>query len=312
MSGKLLQKIASLFQSPPAPPAFEPMANGKAPPDYLAWPTEKKVELWRRHPLVGDIDIRVPLLPDIRMHSQNDDSVVKELWWTDFVGWELASLRIWNALARKVEGTILDIGGYTGIFSIYAHAVAPEARILVFEAQPRGVARIRQNLALNGADAVQVVHAAVADRSGNIILHYYEKPDIISSVASINDNALADRTMEIPALRLDEADVVPRPVRLVKMDIEGAEEKALGGMRALIATDRPDMLIEANSPDHLNAYRPFFPPDYAVYAIDERKLHLKRLHGRVASQDEGRNYLFTVRPLDELRGLFAAGGLTIA
>src|SRR5690349_8676535 len=55
-------------------------------------------------PPEGVIPIRMPGVPEFSMVSHNDDTVVKELHWTGYSGWERTSLQIWSALAARASG----------------------------------------------------------------------------------------------------------------------------------------------------------------------------------------------------------------
>ena len=52
--------------------------------------------------------------------------------------------------------------------------------------------------------------------------------------------------MTAPLPKLDELDL-PRPVRFIKIDIEGAEPLAFRGGRELLRADKPTILCEINS-----------------------------------------------------------------
>ena len=91
-------------------------------------------------------------------------------------------------------------------------------------------------------------------------------------------------------MRLD--DVVPGPVDLVKIDVEGAEPLVLRGMTTLLATWRPAIIVELNeywlrevsscsSGDVLELLRSF---DYDVITI-ESFLAGRRAAAKVASDD---------------------------
>lgn len=95
------------------------------PQGYDSMPLEEEKAFWRANPLNGEVTIKVPGLPEFTMMNRNDDTVVKELYWIDYTGWEATSLRLWAALAARASGIPLDIGAYSGIHSILAAMVNP-------------------------------------------------------------------------------------------------------------------------------------------------------------------------------------------
>jgi len=83
--------------------------------------TKEKKEFWIKNPVKGEIDIIIDGLPAFKMFCENDDTVVKELYWTDYKDWELTSLTLWNNLLEEVDNLcVLDIGAYSGIYSLIA------------------------------------------------------------------------------------------------------------------------------------------------------------------------------------------------
>jgi FkbM family methyltransferase len=58
---------------------------------------------------------------------------------------------------------VFDVGGNIGTFALFAHASAPGGRIFTFEPAPPLYARLRANLALNGATARAFNHGIAAD-----------------------------------------------------------------------------------------------------------------------------------------------------
>ena len=87
--------------------------------DYKKLFTAEKKVFWKENPIHGDIDISIEGIPPFKMHCKNDDTVVKELYWTAFKGWEFTSLTLWNNLLDMLEkGIVLDIGTYSGIYSL--------------------------------------------------------------------------------------------------------------------------------------------------------------------------------------------------
>ena len=84
------------------------------PNEYLCMNINGKKKFWKANPVKGDISIKLPFMPCFLMHCDNDDTVVKELYWTKYQGWELTSLKLWHNLSVKVGNSIiLDIGTYS-------------------------------------------------------------------------------------------------------------------------------------------------------------------------------------------------------
>jgi hypothetical protein len=55
---------------------------------YDTMTLDEKKAFWRANPVHGEVRISVPGVPEFAMLNRNDDTVVKELHWTDFRGWD--------------------------------------------------------------------------------------------------------------------------------------------------------------------------------------------------------------------------------
>lgn len=273
---------------------------------YKAMSTRQKKIFWQSHPVRGDIAIELPDLPAFLMNSDNDDTVVKELYWTNFRGWERTSMHIWGRIAGEAaSGIVLDVGSYSGIYSLVAALANPTRRILAVDIQPRCLDRLEQNGQLNGIDTITTVHAACIDRAGMVSYSFYEEADVLSSIASVEPNPINDRTAEAPAITIDglvEEHAPGGRVRLIKIDVEGAEDKALGGAARTLDRDRPDVLIEINDRRRVSAVRKLFPRGYHCYSIDDSNPRVRRV-GAFSAPFEDRNFLFSTRPIGEVAAL---------
>ena len=98
---------------------------------------------------------------------------------------------------------------------------------------------------LNRAESIDIRAQAVWHEPGEI--HLFEFADADHDLASLgkrSDKRVADEYL-VKTVRLD--DVVCEPVRLYKLDIEGAEWSAMqGSQRILFSDPPPHVLIELN------------------------------------------------------------------
>ena len=128
-------------------------------------------------------------------------------------------------------GVAVDIGANIGYYTLLmARTVGPEGRVIAFEPDAENARILRKNLEANGYSNVTVVEAAVAEAEGVVRLH-------LADGNSVNHRLSADEdgraTVEIPAVTLDEWLAVHDITRVdfIKLDIEGAETRALAGMK---------------------------------------------------------------------------------
>lgn len=154
----------------------------------------------------------------------------------------------------------LHVGASDGRHSYVMTQVAPKARIYAFEPSAFTFEVLKTCLAWHRiADRVTPVHAAVSDHSGEMLLVTPMKTSgrmgrAYAFVAETAPNGTArpdldDMGAEIqttPVVALDAfcAEHGVDHVDFIRMDIEGAEQKALEGALALIDRDHPHVLIE--------------------------------------------------------------------
>lgn len=139
--------------------------------------------------------------------------------------------------------TFVDGGANVGMFSIPAAArVGREGRVLAFEPVPGTAARLRENAALNGFSWVEVREEAIAAAAGE-----REFVMLGGDAAGLSSFTPKHRgggdVRRVRTVTLDEV-VGEGPVRLVKLDLEGAEVEALRGAASVLARQRPDLVLE--------------------------------------------------------------------
>jgi FkbM family methyltransferase len=157
------------------------------------------------------------------------------------------------ALVRRLlqpGDVFFDIGANVGFYSLIgAGAVGATGRVHAFEPMPRNADKLRGAIALNALTHIVVNQAAVGDAPGTLTLHFPDDKDENSGWATVVVDGKKPNQIDVPMITVDEyveAQKIAR-VKLIKMDIEGAEPLALAGMRGLLArANAPDMLVEIN------------------------------------------------------------------
>jgi len=169
----------------------------------------------------------------------------------------------------------VDVGASVGYFvATAAMEVGPTGRVYAFDAQTEHCRLIREHAAMNGLDNIDVHCLACWSESGRLELNRFEDAPMTSaSIGRRSDMAVAE-SVSVAAGRLD--DMVDRPVKLLKIDVEGAEREALAGAQRLLFADRfPHLLTELN----LRVTQPFGyrPMDLIDWLLSHRpgiRLHI--------------------------------------
>jgi FkbM family methyltransferase len=154
----------------------------------------------------------------------------------------------------------LHVGASDGRHSYVMTQVAPKARIYALEPSAFSYEVLKLCMAWHGiSDRVTAVHAAASDKPGELLLVTPKKTSgrMGRAYAYVAETApegparpdVEDRGSEVqptPVVTLDEfcaSNGVER-VDFIRMDIEGAELRALQGARGILDRDRPHVLLE--------------------------------------------------------------------
>jgi FkbM family methyltransferase len=196
-----------------------------------------------------------------------------ELFWRGLYGnYERESLRLWVALCARAR-SIVDVGANTGVYSLVAKTVNPNAVVTAFEPVERIYQKLVDNARLNRFD-LRSHQLALSDRTGEAF--YFDTMTEHAYSVTVNRNLLepgtAGEKRALQTITLDEfirQHGVDR-IDLMKIDVETHEPEVLDGFRAHLDTFHPDMLIEvlddeiAARLDGILAGR-----NYLYYDIDE-------------------------------------------
>ena len=127
--------------------------------------------------------------------------------------------------------TILDLGANIGVAAAWFRSRYPSARIVAVEPDPGTFAKLERSL--GDDDAVTLVNAAVAARSGETTIFHARGYSVASSLRGADFEAAS--SARVRAWTLDDLCAEHRLERvdLLKLDVEGAELEALEGLSRL-------------------------------------------------------------------------------
>jgi FkbM family methyltransferase len=134
--------------------------------------------------------------------------------------------------------TCVDAGAHIGYMTlIMVRAAGPTGCVVAFEPSETNCGRLRENLALNSVENAIVVQAFVS--AGEGLAHLADGPSSFEHHLDVAGGELETA----PSVALD-GYFADRKVDFVKLDVEGADELAVEGMRRILAEDRPTVLLE--------------------------------------------------------------------
>jgi FkbM family methyltransferase len=156
-----------------------------------------------------------------------------------------------SAFARRTlrPGDVaIDVGAHIGFFTmLMAASVGPAGRVYAFEPLDANANLLERSLVENEYDErVQFTRAAVGASSGTATLTYPVETLNSGGAYLLRDGTppLAGNVKkDVPLVALDALDL-RRPVRFIKMDVEGAEPQVVRGAERILRDDRPTILSE--------------------------------------------------------------------
>jgi FkbM family methyltransferase len=146
---------------------------------------------------------------------------------------------------------VLDAGAHVGIFTLVAAASVQESgEVHSFEPVPNNFESLQLNVSLNGFENVTLNRAAVGAESGSLELGLPSAVPDTGTTSAMYTVGGAERRVSAPLVALDDyvkERIGDRPIRLLKMDVEGFEPAVLEGLGRRLASAPPDcVMLEVN------------------------------------------------------------------
>ncbi|MBT8196772.1 MAG: FkbM family methyltransferase [Bacteroidia bacterium] len=199
--------------------------------------------------------------------------IENEIFWKGISsGWEKVSLSIWAELCENSK-IIFDIGANTGIYSLLAKAINPNASVFAFEPVERVYEKLAFNHSLNSFNT-KCVKKAISNFDGKAIIYDKDTEHILS--VTVNSDISPDKETSIPTtidtLRLDTFIDLENltNIDLMKIDVEKHEVEALEGFGAYLKAFKPTLLIEILDDEIAKGVEKLIAGiDYEYFVIDE-------------------------------------------
>lgn len=184
----------------------------------------------------------------VRLHLDLRDYTQRVMFYDAY---ETQELKFMTAVLSPGD-IVVDIGANTGLFSLVAgRAVGQSGEVHAFEPIPGNFERLVENVHLNDLQNVHLNASAVSDQAGKVVLAIDEDMARTSGSDSSGSFTLARlnkpvREIMAPADTIDAyvaRELHDRPIRLVKVDVEGAEPFVLRGTSHTLLTHGVDILM---------------------------------------------------------------------
>lgn len=216
------------------------LAHLLSPPGRLARALLGRLEPRLRYPSAPTV---VPARGGFARFEIRDfhEFVQREIYFLGY--WELELSRHLRRLLRPGD-TFIDIGANLGWFTLLGAALVGEAgRVIAFEPCTSLIDHLRRNVALNGFEQVTIEPVAVAAEEGEAVLNIVASSNLGMNTLAAAPDAEASETVTTIPYDVYAARHEVGPVRLVKIDAEGAEHWILQGMAQSLAERRIGALL---------------------------------------------------------------------
>lgn len=142
-------------------------------------------------------------------------------------------------LALESDGVFLDIGSAYGYHALRAAALCKE--VVSFEPQRILWGCQRSSMRANGISNVRVLNKAVGEVDGFVRLDAID----YGGVSNLCNLSVGEGGASVPCTRIDSLDL--SRVDLIKIDVQGYEERVLLGALNTLSTCRPVLAVEFES-----------------------------------------------------------------
>lgn len=167
--------------------------------------------------------------------------------------WEGEQVRYLMKLSELFRGkknpVFLDLGSYWGYYSLMLQSTGIFDKIYAFDADAYNFSQLQANIFLNKLDGVIIAqHVAVSDIAGNVTVQNSRSHDDgnrgATRILSESELSSGGASRIVKAIAVDEILDIRDAHVVIKMDVEAHEDRALLGMKNLIANNKVIVQVE--------------------------------------------------------------------
>ena len=232
--------------------------------------------------------------------------IAKELYWGNGLrprAEDALAIELFATLATDTD-VVVDVGAYTGIFSLVSAKVNPDVHVHAFEIVPAVHEMLRENTAHNGVEDRVTAHlAGVGQPGGSIIVPEGSGGSALPDFYSTRLHFEEGTKVDLVALDSLAGDIPSGSRVLMKIDVEGSEDEVLSFGQGMLSTFGPDILCEIleGVADAESVERSLGSHGYRYFLVREQDLE-ERAH--IVPDPRFRDWLFTRRPVAAWSGPF--------
>ena len=145
-----------------------------------------------------------------------------------FGNFEGETLRLWYEISKEVNGLVLDIGAFSGIYSLVAASANKQSNIIAFEPHPNNFDLLCKNIQINGFSNITLDNRAISNKTGKVVFYNEDRDNQAPGLTLINHPYVDPESSSISCAAISfkeylESNHKEQVLSLVKLDIERAE-----------------------------------------------------------------------------------------
>ncbi len=186
---------------------------------------------------------------------------------------EIPELR-WMARFLRPGDHVADVGANVGLFTLLAAGqVGSTGQVYAIEPVPANADALERNLALNPLTSVRVHRVAAGAAAGTTSLGLSTDEPGSRRVSGDYTEGAPGAQVTVPVVPLSNILSSAPRLRVIKMDVEGTEPRALAGLTETFRKAPPDALLLEVNPSALR--RQGFKPDDVVEPLIDAGYNLR-------------------------------------
>ena len=241
--------------------------------------------------------------------------VANEIFYSGIFGnYEGETLRLWYEISKEVNGLILDIGAYSGIYSLVAASANKQSSIIAFEPHPNNFDLLCKNIRINGFSNITSDNRAISNKTGKVVF-YNEGRGYRPGLSLINHPYIETESSSISCAAISfkeylESNHKEQILSLVKLDIERAELMVLRDGIEKIQKDQTiifcEILTQSIDRESIFKFHSLFKKiDYVFININDTKKRL--LYSGTSTEDLseeiGKNWVILPKQIMESKNI---------
>jgi len=252
-------------------------------------------KLYSRFSFAGDVEIYSDS-KRLFLHCHKDE-ISNSIYFTGVFGdFEGESLRLWKECILSLKPRlILDIGAYSGIYSLLAALYSDKSIIHAFEPNKLTFKILERNIGLNAFTNIIPCNYGISTSSGEQT--FYNWGNAANSGMSLVNHKYINKNLGKTRFQvrdfLEVYEGFNQKIELIKMDIERAELPLIKHIKDILNKDRPIVFCEILDQEAYAEFGEFFNEiDYKYLKIDDQNKCFHQVSNMAVETLVGLNWIF--------------------